>query len=60
MKTGNHRIQIKRINLKDRYRTTLTCAEAVLYGTMIIVLVEVFESAIDKRRFTQSLRVRPV
>ncbi len=60
MKTGNHRIQIKRINLKDRYRTTLTCAEAVLYGTMIIVLVEVFESAKDKSRFTRSLRVRPV
>ncbi len=60
MKTGNHRIQIKRVNLKDRYCTTLTCAEAVLYGTMIIVLVEAFESAIDKSRFTRSLRVRPV
>ena len=60
MKTGNHRIQIKRVNLKDRYCTTLTCAEAVLYGTMIIVLVEVFESAKDKSRFTRSLRVRPV
>jgi|GEM_PF-3600562 len=53
-------MQIKRITLKDSYRTTLTCAEAVLYGTMIIALVEIFESAIDKSRFTRSLRVRPV